>query len=227
MSTAAATPIRLQLGLVSNPPVFPFDINTGLAPQIFRGQDVNFQLGIFGPSGAAVDLSNVAFLEVDIFPLPILNQKPGTNFSFSPFSHQPFPTNPPAPLLSKTVAADDIIDTITVQQWQDGTDQQAEVIFNWIDTQSLDLGGRDMRQFWMVVHALTVDGRRITYGGTRLDVYESGAQGVYLPNAVAPLTVPDGTILLIPPNQQLTFGTTIDVDCGGQVQVDGQLIQLT
>lgn len=227
MSIAPSVPIRLQLGLASNPPVFPFDVLTGLAPQFFRGADVTFQMAIFGPGGAAVDLSNLAFLEVAIFPLAIFNQRPGTNFTYNPYSTQPYPTLPPAPLLFKTVAAVDITDLVTVQAWENDTDQQVAVTFDWVDTLSLDLGGRAMAPFWLVVTGMTDQGRRLPYGGTRLDVYESGVQGIYLPNTVAPLTVPNGTILLIPTNQQLTFGTMIAVDCGGQVQVDGQLIQLT
>lgn len=224
MPVANSVPIRLQLGLESNPPVFPFDLNTGLAPQFWRGETVEFQIGIFDRTGAAVDLSNLSFLEVDIFPLSKLNLLANTNELYNPFSILPFPTMSPAPLIWETIPAGEITTTILKDAWNNGTAQQAIVEFDWTDTQSLDLGGSQSKQFWLAVTGLTATGKKLVYGGTRIEVYESGAQGIYLPNRIAPLVVPEFTTLYVEPNQQLVFSATIEVS--GQVVVEGQLIQV-
>lgn len=224
MPIAPSVPIRLELGLVSNPPVFPFDRNTSLAPQIYRGETVAFQIGVFDKNQAAVDLSNLDFLEVDIFPLSKLNQLANTNELYNPFSVLPFPTMSPAPLLWQTIAAADIKATILRDAWLNGTDQQAIATFDWTDTQSLDLGGQQSKQFWLVVTGLTNMGRKLVYGGTRLEVYESAAQGIYLPNTITPLTIPQYTTLYVEPNQQLIFSATIVIE--GQAVIEGQLIQV-
>ncbi len=76
-----------------------------------------------------------------------------------------------------------------------------------------------MRNFWMVIHGLKSDGTRVVYGGAVLPVYASGQRGVYLPNASAPITVPEETIFYVAPNTQIPFSLAIDVE--GTVVADG------
>lgn len=224
MPTVPQINVRLQLGVVSNPPVPPIDINTGLAPQAWRGASLAVDIGIFDQQGGSVDLSNLDYIEADIFPASILNTTPGTNYSYAAFSNLPFPNLPPAPQLFSTVEADDIEPTISFSEWQAGNVQQARALFTWEQMQSLDLGGKPSAEFLLVVHGLTDAGERIIYGAAQFLVYESGAQGVYLPNNLAPLVVPAGTILYIPPNQQMPYSVPIDIE--GVVNVDGILVQV-
>lgn len=215
--------IRLQMTRVSNPPVSPLDIETGLAPQAWRGAGLGVDLALFAPNGSAVDLSDLDFLEVDIYPAAVLNIQPGTNFSYNPYSGLPFPNTPPAPQLFFTVDSEDITSDIGMDEWQAGNAQQASVYFSFIQMQSLDLGGQQSKDFWLVVSGKMSSGRRIIYGGTRLTVWESGAQDIYLPNNLPPLLVPDQTIYYIPPNQQVVFSQTIEVD--GLIVDEGFLVQ--
>lgn len=223
MSTISAIPIRLELTTRSNPPVPPVDINTDETPRIWRGEDFAFQIGIFDARGFCVDLSNLAFLEVDIFPVPTPRSNIYTNQTYSPYSHLPYPTVPPAPLLSVTILANAITPTIDRDAWESGDAQQAEAVFTWIQTQSLNLAGLNFKNFYVVVHGMTQSGTRVTYGGGTLEVWESGAQGIYLPNTIAPLIVPDNTIFLIEENSQLLFSQPITVD--GDMIVDGYLVE--
>lgn len=217
--------VRLALTTRSVPPVAPVDSNTGEPPAIWRGEDIDFQIGIFDAMGFCVDLSNVDFLEVDIFPTPLPAQRILTNQTYAPYSMLPFPSVPPAPLLSVTIPAIDITPVISWSNWEDGLAQQATASFGWRETLSLNLGGKSSRPFGILVHGITDGLRKLTYGGGLLTVYESGEQGIYLPNLIAPLDVPEATILLIEPNQQLLFSETISVE--GRIEIEGILAQVS
>jgi hypothetical protein len=223
MPSFSKSVIRLQLGIVSNPPVYPIDANTGQAPQIWRSTDVEFQIGIFDQFGAAVDLSNLNFLEVDIFPLPIFNVLPNTDFRYNFYSVPPYPNLPNAPLQFVTLSADEITPKVSLRDWKAGLGQQASAVFTWNQTQALELNGAQFADFWLVVNGLA-GVRKITYGGARMRVYESGSEQIFLPNNLAPLTVPLKTVLYVPPNQQMTYAQTINVD--GTVRVDGTMIRV-
>lgn len=215
--------IRLQLTTRSSPPVWPIDIYTNEAPTFWRGESVAFNLGIFDPAGVGMDLSNLAFLEVDIAPMPTPNRRPSTNQSYAQYTYNPYPTTPPAPLLSVTIPKADIVPIITRSNFERGIDQNGIAVFDWIATQSLNLNGQEFRDFLLYVHGLTDNGNRITFGGSQLRVWESGVEGVYLPNTITPLDVPFGTILHVLPNQQMLFSETISVE--GTILVDGELVQ--
>ena len=135
-------PIRLQLGIVSNPPVAPVDRNTGELPKLWAGCSVAFQIGIFTAEPVAVDLSNLAYLQV------ILQESEGST----------------APLVVKQIDAADIKDTITLAAWLNGSDQQATAIFTPADTDQ-SLAGALSRNFWLVVQGYTEDGAPLVYGG--------------------------------------------------------------
>lgn len=216
-----AIPIRLQLTTRSNPPVTPLDINTDLTPQLWRGEDIDVDIGIF--NGNSVDLSNIDFLQVSIFPYPIAPKNVDTTYGYAPYTILPYPSTPPAPLLFRTISAASITPLINWADWLAGTAQQAKAQFTAIETASLSTGGAEFADFWMTVTALAGI-RKLVYGGTPLRVFESGAQGIYLPNQIAPLFVPIYTTLLVQANQQLLYSQTITVE--GQIEIDGQLIQL-
>ena len=89
MSAESAISIRLQLTTRSVPPVPPFDLDTGESPAFWRGENVDFRIGIFDRKGLSVNLSNLAFLQVDIFPNLIPGPQPDTNQGYAPYSIQP------------------------------------------------------------------------------------------------------------------------------------------
>lgn len=211
--------IRLQLGLASNPPAFPVDLNTGQAPACWRGGTLIVDVAVFDAAGAPVDLSDLVFLEFDIFPVPGNNQTPGSGFNYNPYSVSPYPNLPPAPLLFQSVAQDDIDSDVSLDEFRAGNARQAQAVFDWVQTMQLELDGRASRLFWLVIHGQTSANRRPVYGGAPLLVYASGATGIYMPNNLAPILVPEETILYVGPNQQMPFSLPITVD--GQVVVDG------
>jgi hypothetical protein len=224
MPVAAAAEVFLELTTRSNPPVSPVDINTDLPPAIWRGEDVDFNVGIFDCFGNCVDLSNLQFLQVSILPAQLPAQASPGNLLYAPYSTLPYPSVPPAPLLSAVVPAAAITPVISRYNWLEGLESQATLSFSWIQTSSLNLGGQTEMDFWLVVQGLTSIGRMITYGGCVLKVHESGEVGIYLPNTTAPLDVPAATILLIEPNQQLLFAKTISIQ--GIVVIEGVLVQV-
>lgn len=229
MAEADAIPIRLEVTTRSAPPVAPIDTQTGAQPEIWRGEDVAISVGVFDSDGFPVDLSNLDYLEFDIFPWPIPANRPNTDLAYAPYSMLPFPSMPPAPILRSILVADDDPDVseikplITSREWKEGTDQNGVFRFTWIDTNSLNLGGSPAKRFGFVVHGLA-GGRKLTYGGGTLLVFEAGEQGIYLPNLIAPVTVPEFTILYIEPNQQLTFSLPITVE--GLIEAEGVLVQV-
>lgn len=182
-------------------------------------------VGVFSPGNVSVDLTNLVYMEADVFPLPIPNQATDTNYTYSQYSVLPFPATPPAPLFSVTLDADEIEPTITRAGWVAGDEQNARFIFSFVQTQSLDLGGAPMRRFWLVIHGLTTTGTRIVYGAGPIDIYESGQQAIYLPNNLAPLVIPAATILYVPANQQMPFAIPIDVI--GTLDVEGVLVDVS
>lgn len=224
MSTSPATQLWLQLTTRSVPPVPPLDADTGELPAIWRGEDVDFRLGVFDRFGQPQDLSNLAFLEVDIFPLLIPGPQPDTNQGYGAYTIQPYPTTAPAPLISKTIPASSITALISTAAWESGDAQNAIASFTWEETASLELAGLPNRSFGLVVHGITTAGRKITYAGGSLNVFEAGEQGIYLPTNIVPLDVPASTILYVQPNQQLLFSETISVE--GLVEIDGLLVQV-
>jgi hypothetical protein len=224
VSTASAITIGLQLTTRSVPPVPLRDIDTGEAPAIWRGEDVDFRIGIFDRNGDPADLSGLSYLQLDIYPLLIPGPQPDTNQGYAPYSLQPYPTTPPAPLVSRTLTAGEITATITKAGWESGAQANGVLSLGWADTLSLELAGLPSKPFSLVVHGMTSAGRKLTFGGGPINVFEAGEQNIYLPNNVAPLDVPEATILYVQPNQQLLFSQTISVE--GLIEIEGTLVQL-
>jgi hypothetical protein len=214
--------VQLELTTRSIPPVPPTDILTGGTPKFWRGSEVSFAIGIFDPNGVSVDLSNLAYLELAIYPIPTPPEWVNTDQSYSPFSNLPFPSTPPAPLLSVTVPAGSITPVISRADWLDGAAQNASLVLPWTASQSLNLQGQDSLPFMLVVQGITASGNRIIYGSGVVTVFESGSQGIYLPPLPAPLDVPAGTTFYIAPNVQIPFTLPIRVE--GTIFVDGGVL---
>jgi hypothetical protein len=222
--TQEAIAIRLALTTRSIPPRSPIDSNTGFAPKFWRGEDIEFQVGVFDAQGDPIDLSNLAFLEIDFFPISKAPTQYETNLTYNPFSTIPYPSTPPVPLLTKTLEAEEIQAEMSREQWMNGTAAQAVFTFSPEETASLQLQGANSRKFWMAIHGLTQSGRKLTYIGGDVEVFESGVQGLFLPNLIAPQNVPLKTSFFVQENQQLLYSIPIEVT--GDLIVDGYLIEV-
>lgn len=223
--SASVIPIRCALVDRSNPPDQPMDASTELIPQGWRGADFVVQLGVFDRAGVSVDMGALVYLECDIFELPIPNDYTDTNYTYGPGTLLPYPSLPPAPIAFVTVEADDIEPTITRAGWTNGTEENVTFSFSAASLSALNLGGRESRRYWMVIHGLTESGTKPVYGAGPVDFYESGAQTVYLQNNLAPITIPNETTLYIPYNQQMPFALPIQVN--GILRVDGVLVDVS
>jgi len=140
-TTYEQVPVRLQLSIVSTPPVAPIDANTGFAPQMWRAQSLAIDVGIFSPSGPSIDLSNLQYLQ-------LLIQETQSSI---------------VAVVNKVVYANSIIPTIPVDQWNAGEAQQATIILSNADT-DLTLSGDTQQTYWLVLLGKTNAGATIIYG---------------------------------------------------------------
>ena len=96
-------PIQVQLTLVSNPPVTPVDIQTGLPPQIWVRRAAAVQIAVFNQYNASVDLSNLQYLQLVVSSTP----------------------SSLTPVLTSTITAPYITSSISYQEWVAGNQYQA------------------------------------------------------------------------------------------------------
>ncbi len=160
MSKYSQIPIRCRLSIVSNPPAYPIDDNTGMAPKFWRGQDVAIDVGIFDADNVVVDLSNVATLQL--------------TFRESPTS--------PTYLVTTTVSAGSIIPTISYSGWSTGTAEQATFYLTPAET-DLSLSGQDSAQIWMDIRGYLSNGNYLVYGAGYITVYNPGQSVVPIPSS--------------------------------------------
>lgn len=145
-------PIRLQIGVTSNPPVEPLDANTGNAPRFWRGQAISVQGGIFDANGNPVDLSNVAYVEVIL-------QKAVDSI---------------VQLARVQVDAEDITATITLGAWRAGTAQNFAAAFSAAQTDQ-GLEGGNSAAFWLIVRGVTDQDAPIVYSAGPVSIYNPGS----------------------------------------------------
>ena len=149
-TTYSQIPVRCRLSIVSNPPAYPIDDNTGEAPRFWRGQDVVVQVGIFNSVNIPIDLSNIADLQLTIRQSPT-----------SPYAY--------ASTLSGT-----IVPVISYSSWAAGTAQQAS--FNLTAAMTdLPLDGDQSAELWMQIVGYTASGNQLVYGAGPITVYNPGA----------------------------------------------------
>lgn len=185
-------PLRLQVSTVSNPPVAPVDTNTGLTPQVWRGQTAAFAVGVFDADGNAVDLTNLAYMQM------ILQAEQGST----------------VPLAVVQVDAADITDDLTVGPWLAGTAQNAIFEFTAADLDQ-GLGAATSKDFWIILVGYTGAGAPLIYGAGALSIYNAGSS---LPARVPTLTslhkqtTAAGNVTVTPTSQLHTEIVTVDGD---------------
>jgi hypothetical protein len=146
--------IRIAADATKAPDYEVKDIFTAAKPAVWRGNDLQIEIGIHMAAALVTDISNFASLTVRIL-------------SDS--------TASAASLVSKTLSAGDLNGSLTAEQWSAGTHQHATVSFSGEETSPV-LGSSLSKQFWMVVSGVTNDspGRAITLCATTITIYEDG-----------------------------------------------------
>lgn len=146
-------PIRLRVDLVGPPPVPPLDQNTGQPPRFWRCSTVGIAVGIFDAAGDPVDLTNLALTG----KLQLLLFKDQLSL---------------VPLWTLEVAGPDLIPTISVNGWENGTEQQAVFPLSRAETDQA-LGGGTSAPFWMVLNGVTDDGIGLVYAAGPCTIYNA------------------------------------------------------
>jgi len=144
-------PINVQFSLVSNPPVGPVDVQTGLAPQFWVRRAASVNVSIFDSNNAAVDLSNIVYMQLV------------------------FSTSPSAitPSITQTVYQANINSGITYQAWLAGNATQMSFVLSQAAT-DVSLEGQNSFPYWMELQGLTNTGNFITYGAGYVEFYNPG-----------------------------------------------------
>jgi hypothetical protein len=151
--------IRAQLSILSQPPVAPLDINTGVAPQFWRSAGIQIDVGIFDGSGNGLDLSNLLSLQLTLAPY----------------------ANSLVPWVVKSIAAGvGIVSPIDFNDWEDGLSQNASFVLTPSDT-DLGLLAGTSRQFWMTISGTLAGNGQIIYGAGYITIYNAGS--IYPPPA--------------------------------------------
>lgn len=130
------------------------DVFSGANPEIWRGNDVQIEVGLFLDGTLIEDVSNIDSLTVEVKDASDID---GTA------------------LMTKTIAAAAINQTLTSDQW-DGNDQancHALVPFTAAET-NISLSDATSKTCWIVVSVITTAGLHITIQAGTLIVYEDG-----------------------------------------------------
>lgn len=154
-------PIRLEIDLVSTPPVPPIDANTGQKPVFWRGNSIALQVGLFDAQGNPVDMSNIETVQV------ILQQAQSSAY----------------PLVVKTLTsgADQIAQLITIQGWRNDTMQNFIAEFTSADTDQ-SLAGGSFLDYWLIVQGTTSDGNVLIWSAGAVTIYNAGSS-LPIPNS--------------------------------------------
>ena len=148
------------------------DIVAASTPIIWRGTDVQIEVGLFFNAVLQTDISNIASLHLEIYD----GARTGNA------------------LVTKTILKAALVGTLTANDWAGGTADKYHALFEltYLDTQlPMDGSGttQQKKTFWAVIHAVTTDAtaRRLTWGGFNLEVEEDAAQNdVSVVGAAAP-----------------------------------------
>lgn len=141
----------------------PIQDIAGRVPLLWRGNAARVQIAIFRGEALAslASLAAITF-EVDLSQTSAL-----------------------PPLVLVTVPAAEF-GSPTLEQWQAGTAQQLEILLSG-DQLNLDLCKQAHKDFWLVVHGLTLSGDRVILGVGLLRIEEDNAGNAGTP----PPTLPD------------------------------------
>jgi hypothetical protein len=157
MSTISRRRIRLKLDVAKATSYKHLDVNTSQNPEHWRGNDLQFELGICF-NDTLSDISNLASITLEVKDA---SAEAGT-----------------AALMSKTILAADLDPTLNAASWADQTKQHALVIFTGAEANIAAASN-----YWLVVSAITTDvpGRTITLGVATFAVVEDRTGATTVP----------------------------------------------
>ena len=140
--------IRLQVLADQDGPVK--DYLTGATPTLWRGNDVQIELGLFFGADV-VNVSNISSITLEA---------------------KASQTTSDAPVIAQTV---DVLDnTLTASTWTDRSKQHALIALTAAET-NLDLDGAVEKSYWLTISAITTEGYAITLGYSSLLIREDNA----------------------------------------------------
>ncbi|HSI83907.1 MAG: hypothetical protein ACAI35_04375 [Candidatus Methylacidiphilales bacterium] len=150
------------------------DALTSATPVLWRGNDVQIELGLFFGGLVADDISNLTSVTLEA--------------KLSQVSAEP-------PVISKTVSVFD--NTLTLETWTDKSKQHAVIPLTAAET-NLSLSGATEKTYWLTVSAVTSAGYAITLGVSSLLVREdnAGTAGTPPTNDPTYLTAAETTALV-------------------------------
>ncbi len=133
----------------------PLEVNRRATPQFWRGNDVQFELGVFN-NGELQSVANLASVTVEIKALGASGSAPAAST---------------AALMAKTVLAGALDNSLDQASWDDGSKQHALIAFTAAES-AIAAGAR-----WLTIYATTTDTtpRTITLCAGPIKVLESGA----------------------------------------------------
>jgi hypothetical protein len=146
------------------------DVLTGRTPAMWRGNDIDVQIGLFRNGALITDIDALDSITVSIRAA----SKTG------------------AILATKTIAYADINRACSASQWTAGTAQHA--VASFLNTETRFTLTADPTSFWMVVTALTGTGKELTLGGTVLSVWQDGAGSDETSPVVGANLIPGGAV---------------------------------
>jgi hypothetical protein len=145
--------IRLKADAGKKTSEYIQDVFTSSTPELWRGNDVRFEVGLFLKNVLITDISNINSLTLEVKTMAALAG---------------------APVMTKTVAAAAMDASLSAETWADSTKQHALVEFSSAET-NVDLGNNSYVDFWLVVSVVTTAGKQITIQSTILRIAEDGA----------------------------------------------------
>jgi len=149
MSTLATRRIRLKIDAAQATSDAFMDVNTSKTPELWKGNDVKFEIGMFFDEAIVADISNIASLTIKVKES---DAKTGDS------------------LMTKTIAS---LSNITAETWADGSAQHAAVEFSSAETNIAE------GTYWIVVYVLTNDepAKEVTLGCSTFKIAEDGSGG--------------------------------------------------
>ena len=147
--------IRLALDPLNHDPISC--ILQERKPIIWRGTDVDIEVGIFFDGTFVDDISNITSIILEIH-----NNSDRTGGA----------------LIQKTILAADM-DDISSEEWISEAANKAHAVFELSNAETnFDMTGANQNklQFWLVIHCVLTTGEYLTLGSTNLEVEEDAAQ---------------------------------------------------
>jgi len=154
MSTLDRKRIRLIADQATKTDDKMVDVYTDSTPELWVGNDVQFEVGIYHNNSLVTDISNIASLTLEV---KNTSDRDGD------------------PVMTATVSSGDLDGAVTQDTWDDKTAQHALVTFTGSET-NLTVGSDNQAEYWLVISVITNDtpGRNITLQATTIKVVEDG-----------------------------------------------------